>query len=239
MSSATKGAPASPRSRRALVKRIERIALALESEYGPKVWRRKDDPLSQLIKTILSQNTTDTNSLRAFDNLRSRFPTWAQANEAPVKEVADTIRGGGLARIKAERIKKILAQVCETHPGCDLSFLSGWPTDRIKEFLGQFIGVGEKTIACVLLFALGRAVMPVDTHILRVSKRLGLIPERTDAPKAHQLLQAAVPADLVYPFHLNLIQHGRRTCKARGPACQRCVLRRKCPAYQFFMAQSR
>jgi len=227
------------KARLALVRKIGRIAKILEKEYGLKVWRKGDDPLSQLIKTILSQNTTDTNSLRAFDNLRSRFPTWAQANEAPAREVAEAIRGGGLARIKAERIKKILAQVCEAHPGCDLSFLSTWPTDRIKEFLGQFIGVGEKTIACVLLFALGRPVMPVDTHILRVGKRLGLIPERMDAPKAHQLLQATVPVSLVYPLHLNLIQHGRRTCRARGPACPRCVLRRKCPAYQFFMAQSR
>jgi endonuclease-3 len=238
MSPSTKGVSSSQRSKFSQAKRIERIAAALEAEYGSKVWRQGDDPLSQLIKTILSQNTTDTNSLRAFDNLRRRFPTWAEVEKAPVKEVAEAIRSGGLARIKAERIKKILSQVCEAHPGCDLSFLSTWPTEQIKEFLGQFVGVGEKTIACVLLFALGRPVMPVDTHILRVSKRLGLIPEKADAQKAHHLLQTVVPENLIYPLHLNLIQHGRRTCRARNPACRQCVLRRMCLGYPLFVAQS-
>jgi endonuclease-3 len=210
------------------IDRIRNISKILESTYGPKAWSRGDDPLSQLIKTILSQNTSDTNSLRAFQNLRERFPTWPQVNRAGIREVADAIRSGGLAQIKARRIKAILTQICREHPDCDLSFLGEWPTERIKDFLGRFAGVGEKTIACVLLFALNRPVLPVDTHILRVSKRLGLIPPQATADKAHRLLQSAVPQDLVYPFHLNLIEHGRAVCAARNPACEGCPLHRLC-----------
>lgn len=218
------------------IQKIRKIADLLEGEYGPKRWERKDDPLSQLIKTILSQNTADTNSLRAFQNLRERFPTWLQVQSASVQDVAEAIRSGGLAQIKARRIKEILAQICRQYPNCDLSFLSSWPTGQIRDFLARFTGVGEKTIACVLLFSLGRPVMPVDTHVLRVSKRLGLLPQEANAGRAHHFLQAAVPESLVYSFHLNLIQHGRTTCKARNPSCQGCSLRRLCPAYPILPA---
>ncbi|KPL19885.1 MAG: hypothetical protein AMJ92_01440 [candidate division Zixibacteria bacterium SM23_81] len=223
-------------SRQRKVPKIRRIADLLEEVYGPKRWERKVDPLSQLIKTILSQNTTDSNSLRAFQNLRERFPTWLQVHNASVQDVAKAIRSGGLAQIKARRIKEILVQICHQYADCDLSFLSGWPTWRIRDFLAQFTGVGEKTIACVLLFSLGRPVMPVDTHVLRVSKRLGLLPQEANASRAHHLLQAVVPANLVYSFHLNLIQHGRTTCKARNPSCKGCSLRRLCPAYPILLA---
>jgi endonuclease-3 len=210
------------------ITRIRNIAKILESAYGPKVRGQGGDPLSQLIKTILSQNTSDTNSHRAFQSLRERFPTWQQVNRAGIGAVTDAIRSGGLAQIKARRIKAILAQLCREHRDCDLSFLREWPNERIKTFLRGFTGVGEKTIACVLLFALNRPVLPVDTHILRISKRLGLIPTRTTADKAHRLLQSAVPQDLVYSFHLNLIEHGRSICAARNPACERCPLHRLC-----------
>jgi endonuclease-3 len=225
------------RPRRGEIRRIRRIARILEGHHGPKVWTKGDDPLSQLVKTILSQNTTDTNSLRAFQSLRGRFPAWSQVHKASIHRIADAIHMGGLAQIKARRIKGILAQICQEHGHCDLSFLAAWPTGQIRDFLAQFTGVGEKTIACVLLFSLGRSVMPVDTHVLRVSKRLGLIPSKADANRAHQLLQATVPEDLVYSVHLNLIQHGRTICKARNPACERCALCHECPAYPIFQAQ--
>jgi len=212
--------------------RIRAIAGILERTYGPQTWQPEEDILSQLIKTILSQNTSDTNSLRAFHQLRQRFPTWQQVHRASLRQVADAIRSGGLADIKAGRIKTILGRIHREHPEGGLSFLESWPTDRIREYLGRFEGVGEKTIACVLLFALGRPVMPVDTHVRRVSQRLGLIPPKTDAAKAHHLLQEAVPASLVYAFHLHLIEHGRAICRPRKPLCVRCPLRRYCLAYQ-------
>jgi endonuclease-3 len=221
------------------VRKIRRVARKLESEYGPRVFEKKSGPLSQLIMTVLSQNTTDANSLRAFWSLRERFPTWPQVHRAGVQEVADAIWSGGLAQIKAQRIKEILAQICRKYPQCDLSFLSSWSTERIKTFLAGFTGVGEKTIACVLLFALHRPVMPVDTHVLRVSKRLGLIPLKAGAEKAHHLLQAMVPQDLVYALHLNLIEHGRTTCKARNPNCDQCSLQSECLAYPAFRAENR
>ncbi len=210
--------------------RIRTISRTLERSYGPKVWRPEEDFLSQLIKTILSQNTSDTNSLRAFRQLRKRFPAWSDVHRAPRRQVAAAIRSGGLANIKAGRIKAILQQVFLEHPDGDLSFLESWPTERIREYLGRFVGVGEKTIACVLLFALGRPVMPVDTHVRRVSLRLGLIPPQSDAVQAHRLLQDAVPAALVYAFHLHLIEHGRTICRARKPLCGRCPLQDHCSA---------
>ena len=224
-------------SRQRDIGKIRSIAKILEDLYGPKVWTKRDDPLSQLIKTVLSQNTSDANSLRAFQNLRERFSTWPEVHRASVRRVASAIRTGGLAQIKAVRIKGMLAQICREHPDCDLSFLEGWPTEQIRDYLAQFTGVGEKTIACVLLFALNRPVMPVDTHVLRVSKRLGLISLQTSANRAHQLLQASVPEDLVYSLHLNLIQHGRTACKARNPSCERCALRHECSAYPLFLDQ--
>jgi endonuclease-3 len=212
--------------------RIRAIATVLEGTYGRKKWRPREDILSQLIKTILSQNTTDSNSLRAFQRLRERFPTWLRVHQATRRQVAAAIRSGGLADIKAGRIKSILGQIYREHPDGDLSFLEHWSTERIREYLGRFVGVGEKTIACVLLFALGRPVMPVDTHVRRVSQRLGLIPAQADAVRAHRLLQDAVPAPLVYAFHLNLIEHGRTICRARRPLCGRCPLQNHCLAYR-------
>lgn len=228
-----------PTSQPQEVRKIRRIAEKLESEYGPRVFEKKSDPLSQLVMTILSQNTTDANSLRAFRSLRERFPTWPQVHRAGVQEVADAIWSGGLAQMKARRIKDILAHICRKYPHCDLSFLSSWPTERIKTFLAGFTGVGEKTIACVLLFALHRPVMPVDTHVLRVSKRLGLIPLKAGAEKAHHLLQVIVPQNLVYSLHLHLIEHGRATCKSRNPHCNRCPLQRECLVYPAFRVENR
>lgn len=218
---------------------IRTIAGILERAYGPRKWRPGEDILSQLVKTILSQNTSDTNSLRAFRQLRERYPTWEGVHRAARRQVADAIRSGGLADIKAGRIKAILRHIYREHPDGDLSFLKRWPSGRIREYLERFEGVGEKTAACVLLFALGRPVMPVDTHVRRVSQRLGLIPPKTDAARAHHLLQEAVPASLVYAFHIHLIEHGRKICRARKPLCDRCPLQDRCLAYREHWPQIR
>jgi endonuclease-3 len=209
-------------------KKIKRLSDLLEKEYGKKVWKVDGDPLSVLIGTILSQNTSDNNSHKAFANLRSKFKSWDEVRKTKVKKIADTIRSGGLAEIKALRIKNILNQIYEENRNLNLSFLKKWRTDKIKSWLRRFKGVGDKTIACVLLFSLKRPVMPVDTHVLRVSKRLGLVPQNSNATKAEALLEKLIPKNLMYQFHLNLIVHGRMVCKAANPNCQDCVLFENC-----------
>ncbi len=182
------------------------------------------DPLSELILTVLSQNTADTNSGRAFVQLMRRYPSWDAITDAPLDELIATIQPGGLAPQKSPRIQAILRAVRERTPEWDLSFLETMPLDEARAWLRALPGVGPKTVACVLLFSLGRPALPVDTHVERVSKRLALIPEKATADQAHALLEALVdPADY-YPFHMLLIKHGRRTCAARRPACNRCPL---------------
>ena len=209
-------------------KKIKRLSDLLEKEYGKKVWKVHGDPLSVLIATILSQNTSDNNSHKAFANLRYEFKNWDEVRRARVKKIADTIRSGGLAKIKALRIKNILTQIYEENRNLNLSFLKRWRSDKIKSWLRKFKGVGDKTIACVLLFSLKRPAMPVDTHVLRVSKRLGLVSKQSDASNAEAILEKIVPRNLVYQFHLNLIAHGRMVCKATNPNCQDCVLIGNC-----------
>jgi len=211
-----------------MTKKIKRLSDLLEKEYGRKAWKVHGDPLSVLIETILSQNTSDNNSHKAFAHLRSEFKNWSEARKAKVKKIADTIRAGGLADIKALRIKNILNQIYEENRNLNLSFLKRWRTDRIKSWLRRFKGVGDKTTACVLLFSLKRPAMPVDTHVLRVSRRLGLVPQNLNATKAQALLEKLVPGNLIYQFHLNLIAHGRMVCKAANPLCQDCVLIENC-----------
>ncbi|MCK4403902.1 MAG: endonuclease III [candidate division Zixibacteria bacterium] len=211
-----------------LQKRIKNLSLKLGKLYGRKRWKVHANPLSELIATILSQNTSDHNSHRAYFNLRSKFTTWDDVRKANKRSVAGAIRSGGLADIKAKRIKDILNQIYEENRNLDLSFLKRWRTDRIKAYLRSFKGVGEKTVACVLLFSLRRPAMPVDTHVLRVSKRLGLVPQKADAKKAEVILEKLVPENLIYQFHLNLIEHGRNICKATNPWCESCVLLENC-----------
>ena len=220
-----------------LQNRIKILSPKLERVYGKKRWKVHGDPLSELIATILSQNTSDHNSHRAYFNLRSKFKTWDEMRKASVRKIADAIRSGGLADVKAERIKNILDQIhSEIHrfdekkkrTDINLDFLKRWRTEKIKDYLRKFKGVGEKTIACVLLFSLKRPSLPVDTHVLRVSKRLGLVPENIDAKKTEVFLEELVPKNLIYQFHLNLIEHGRKTCKATNPRCGSCVLLENC-----------
>ena len=197
--------------------------------YGRPVAQPSHDPLSELILTVLSQNTADTNSGRAFVQLLRRYPTWQAVAEAPPEEVVATIQFGGLAQQKAPRIQAILRAVQERSPTWDLDFLEALPLGEARAWLRALPGVGPKTAACVLLFALGRPALPVDTHVERVSKRLALIPSKATADQAHELLEEVVAPDDYYTFHMLLIKHGRRTCTARRPACARCPLV-ECPS---------
>lgn len=200
----------------------------LLGEYGDHHWKAHRDPLSELVRTILSQNTSDVNSTRAFARLQERFPSWEQVREADVNAIEEAIRPGGLARIKAPRIKAALEAVKEERGELDLEFLRGLEVSEARAWLESLVGVGPKTAACVLLFSLGRPVLPVDTHVLRVSRRAGLIEPRTSMEKAHQVLGEIVPDGVVYDFHINMVSHGRRVCHSREPRCEICVLAPHC-----------
>ena len=208
---------------------VEAIIQRLIPLYGEPHHMPSDDPLAELILTVLSQNTADTNSGRAFTQLMRRYPSWHAIAVAPEDELITTIQGGGLAQQKAPRIQAILRAVEERSPEANLDFLRVLSTEEARAWLRSLPGVGPKTAACVLLFALGRPAMPVDTHVERVSKRLGLIPVKGTAEQAHERLEAMVPQGDYYRFHMLLIKHGRRTCLARRPACQRCPLEPDCP----------
>ena len=231
-----------PRARKphANVARIPEIIARLDEAYGIPEWRPHRDPLSELVLTILSQNTSDSNSGRAFVRLLEAFPTWDAVMDAPVADVIAAIQPGGLAPTKAPRIQTVLRDIRERRGDFALAFLGELPLDEARAWLGSLHGVGPKTVACVLLFALGRPAMPVDTHVFRVAQRLALIPMRAGnaamtPEKAHALLEAAVPPDGYYAFHIGLIKHGRRTCTAQRPACASCVLRDLCPSAGKFL----
>jgi endonuclease-3 len=202
----------------------------LRREYGPRQWQPGQDPLSSLIATVLSQNTSDVNSHRAFAALVNRFGSWDSVAAADASELAQTIRAGGLADIKARRIKSILHKIEEERGSLDLSFLNEFGLAEAKAWLRRLPGVGPKTAGCVLLFSLGRPAMPVDTHVYRVAKRLGLIDGRASVEKAHEILESLVLPKDVYEFHILLVEHGRRTCKAQRPRCSECALRGVCPS---------
>jgi len=191
--------------------------------------------MTELVLTILSQNTSDTNSGRAFMRLKKRFPTWEALMAAPTDEIETTITVGGLARIKAPRIKAALEAVHEKRDGFDIDFLRDLPLEEAKAWLRELNGVGPKTAACVLMFALGRPALPVDTHVHRVAQRLGLVPPKASAEKAHDILEAMLAPEEVYPLHIMLIKHGRRLCSAQRPRCEDCPLLDGCPAGQGFV----
>lgn len=205
-----------------VVERLSRL-------YGRPRLMPSGDPLAELVLTILSQNTSDRNSGRAFVRLLRRYRSWREVAEADLGELVETIREGGLANQKAPRIQAALRAALARSPDGDLGFLRDLPLEEARAWLRSLPGVGPKTAACVLLFSLGRPAMPVDTHVERVAKRLGLIPNSASAEQAHELLEAWVPPELVYPFHMCLVKHGRRACTARNPACDRCPLVAFCP----------
>ncbi len=185
--------------------------------------------LDELILTVLSQNTSDLNCGRAYRAMRERYPTWEQVIEADTAELVGVLRPGGLANQKAPRIQAILRELAGSEHGLDLEWLAGVDAGEAMSLLTALPGVGAKTASCVLLFSLGVPVMPVDTHVHRIALRLGLIGPRVSAEAAHPLLTAMTPPARMLEAHLLLIEHGRRTCRARRPLCEQCVLLDLCP----------
>jgi endonuclease-3 len=218
--------------------RIEAIADILDEVYGPRLLHPSGDPTSELISTILSQNTTDTNTARSWKALSQRFPDWDDMREAPVEHIVEAIRSGGLANRKAPRIQTVLDSILEHRGGYDLTFLRDLELQDAMQWLTELDGVGPKTAACVLLFSLGMPALPVDTHVHRVALRLGIVPPRTSPGNTQRLLEPVLGADpqRVYAFHVETIQHGRTICKARSPRCDRCPLRNHCDYGQHFHA---
>ena len=209
----------------------------LGDRYEHPAWAgSRLDVVSELVLTILAQNTADTNSFRAFSALRGRYPDWDAVLAAPTDELVEVIRPGGLAPTKAPRIQHVLAEVKAEHPDWDLGFLGTVPLGEARDWLVGLPGIGRKTASIVLLFCFGRPTMPVDTHIHRVALRMGLIPPKTDVTKAHDLLEEVLQPDEVYPFHVELIRHGRDTCRAPRPICGLCPLTDLCP---YFVLASR
>ena len=208
-------------------RRLRAIRDRLRREYGRPLLRPHRRPVDELILTVLSQNTNDRNRDVAYSRLRERLPSWEAVREAPVAEVEEAIRPGGLAPTKAVRIKEILHALGDD----DLAWLESAPLDEARDYLCALPGVGRKTAACVLLFAYGRPEPPVDTHVYRVGSRLGLWRERASLDEAHDELRRLVGDDgeQAYEIHMLLIRHGRRTCLARTPRCPDCPLRRTCP----------
>jgi endonuclease-3 len=211
---------------------VAEICRRLRKQYGPLEPWEKLPPLDELIATILSQNTSDRNSDAAFAELRRSFADWDALRRASLAEIVRAIRIGGLARQKAPRIRSILRQIYDRHGELSLDFLRTLPAAEGLAYLRSFVGVGPKTAACVLLFACDKPVLPVDTHVHRVSRRLGLIGASVNAAKAHEVLATLTPAAKVLEFHIQMIRHGRRVCTARKPHCADCVLLNGCPEGQ-------
>jgi len=200
----------------------------LQDFYGQPTWRNPIPAVDELVSTILSQNTNDTNRDRAFESLRQRFPTWEAVREAESPAVVAAIRPAGLANQKGPRIQRVLQEITAERGSLDMSFLKDLPLEEARAWLMKFKGVGPKTAAIVLLFSLGRPAFPVDTHIYRVTGRLGLRPEKMTVEEAHTHLENLFPPATYYAAHLNIIRLGREICIARKPACGRCPLQEIC-----------
>jgi endonuclease III len=200
------------------------VHLRLLDFYGQPTWRNPLSPVDELVSTILSQNTNDTNRDRAFTALRQRFPTWELVRDADAVAVIDAIRSAGLANQKGPRIQQVLCEITAERGSLDLSFLNKMPLEEARAWLVKFKGVGPKTAAIVLLFSLGRPAFPVDTHIYRVTGRLGLRPDKITVEAAHPHLEGLFPPETYYATHLNIIRLGREICIARKPDCQSCPL---------------
>ena len=207
---------------------VAEIQRRLEAAHGTPDKRRRD-PLDELVLTILSQNTNDTNRDRAWEALRERFPDWDAVRRAGVGELEETIRTAGLAGQKARTIQRVLDALVEERGSADLDHLASMDDGEALDYLTGFKGVGTKTAACVLCFALRRPIMPVDTHVHRVAGRLGFAPEEGGREATHRALNASVPPDRRFPLHVLLIRHGREVCTARKPRCSSCVLEDLCP----------
>ncbi len=263
----TRSAPAKRRARKpadpgkAWAKRLERTRpgllddtlAALATVHGTPTWERRLDPTSELVLTILSQNSADVNAEKAFESLRAAYPSdrpaeehkpgkgwggaglstaappdWTAVENAPLPELVEVIRPGGLAPQKAPRIQAALRTIREARGDHSLEFLAGLPPLEARAWLTAIDGIGKKTASVLLLFCFGTPLMPVDRHVERVSHRIGLIPPKAGADEAHDLYLAMLPGDRMYETHVNLIRHGRVTCHARRPACDACPIRSRC-----------
>jgi len=218
-------------------RRVRAIHQRLERHFGELVPPRRSDPLEELVLTVLSQHTSDVNAERAFASLRSALPSWDEVVRARPEEVADAIRSGGLANTKAPRIQAILREVHEREGRYDLSSLRRMPDADATAYLSSLPGVGPKTTAVVLAFSLGRDAMPVDTHVHRVTTRLGWIEPQTSEAKAHLALSELVPAEILVPLHVGLIRLGREVCRAGRPRCEECPLFELCPTGPVVLGQ--
>jgi len=208
------------------------IAELLEELYGYPEWRSHLLPLDELVSTILSQSTTDSNRDLAFNRLVNRFPDWEAVRDAPVEDVVEAIRPAGLANQKAPRIQEALRNLTRERGALSLDFLADLEVEAGKAWLTRLNGIGPKTAAIILLFAFNKPAFPVDTHIHRVTGRLGLIGPKASAERAHVELEAIIPPKEYYASHLNLIRHGREVCQARRPRCQECPLTAYCDYFQ-------
>ncbi len=210
---------------------IEQILTLLIKEYGNPELQPYQSPTTVLIQTILSQNTSDINSHQALASLMATFSGWKNIADATTEEIAYAIRAGGLGETKARYIKQSLLEICRQRGDYELDFLSQFSLDKARDWLMQLPGVGMKTASCVLLFSLDMPALPVDTHIYRVTRRLELINSKISVDKAHILLENMIPRSDVYRFHILLIEHGRKVCKAQRPLCHQCSLNKICPTY--------
>ena len=211
-----------------LAQRAVKIHERLLEFYGEPVWRNPLPAIDELVSTILSQNTNDINRDRAFESLRARFRTWEMVRDADTKDVIEAIRPAGLANQKGPRIQQVLKSITEERGSLDLSFLADLPVEEAKAWLTKFNGVGPKTAAIVLCFSLNKFAFPVDTHIYRVTGRIGLRPERMTVEQAHVHLESLFPPETYYAAHLNIIRLGREICTARKPYCEICPVRKLC-----------
>jgi endonuclease-3 len=216
----------------------KQILNLLTEEYGNRRWKLNGDPVAELVRTILSQNTSDHNSHLAFASLKSLFRSWEQVARANLPRISEAIRAGGLAEIKAKYIMQSLKEIKRRHGSLELDFLKQFSIDEARSWLMQLPGVGMKTASCVLLFSLGMPALPVDTHVSRVSRRLGLLDAKSSIDKAHKQLEEIVPKKSVYEFHVLLIEHGRKTCKAQHPLCEKCALQKICPSYEKYVTDN-
>jgi endonuclease III len=209
--------------------RVARIRERLAELYGVPVMEPHGDPLAELVLTVLSQSTNDRNRDVAFLRLRERFPTWEAVRDAPLEEVEEAIRPGGISKVKSARIQAILDAIGDP---LELEWMREAPVKASQEYLCALPGVGRKTAACVLLFSYGLRDVPVDTHVSRVATRLGLLRPKAPFEELHDAMLDLTPQGAELEFHVNLLRHGRRTCHAQRPACRACALRRMCPSRQ-------
>ena len=211
-----------------LSRRAIKIHETLLDFFGEPTWRNPLPPVDELVSTILSQNTNDLNRDRAFNALQMKFPSWEEVRDARTKDVIAAIRPAGLANQKGPRIQHVLQDITDERGSLDLSFLKDLPLEEARSWLTKFKGVGPKTAAIVLCFSLNRPAFPVDTHIYRVTGRIGLRPEKMTVEQAHPYLESLLPPETYYAAHLNLIRLGRDICHARKPDCPNCPIRKLC-----------